>query len=57
MDATQIGGIPLNTSTMIRLVVVVILAIVVRHLVMRLGTKAMNSRRDKNHNGGNKPRL
>jgi hypothetical protein len=57
MDGAQIGGIPLNTPTLIRLVVVVILAIVVRQLVMRLGTKAMNRRRDKNRNGGGRPRL
>src|SRR5512146_3275967 len=54
MDGGQIGGIPLDAPTLIRLVVVLVLAIVVRHLVLRYGTKAINKRRDKDRAG--KPR-
>ena len=55
MDGGQFGGIPLNGPTLIRLVVVLVLAIVVRQLVLRFGTKAIDSRRDKNR-GGKPPR-
>ena len=51
MDGGQFGGIPLNGPTLIRLVVVLVLAIVVRQLVLRFGTKAIDSRRDKDRNG------
>ena len=54
MDGAQIGSIPLNGPTLIRLVVVLVLAIVVRQLVLRFGAKAIGKRRDKNRNG--KPR-
>jgi hypothetical protein len=54
MDGAQLGGIPLNWPTLIRLVVVVVLAIVVRQAVMRFGTRAMENRRDKSRDG--KPR-
>ncbi len=47
MDGGQLGGIPLNWSTTIRLVVVVVLAIVVRQAIMRFSTKAVENRRDK----------
>lgn len=50
MDGTQLGG--LDWSTLIRLVVVVALAIVVRQAVMRFGTKAIDKRRDKSRNSG-----
>jgi hypothetical protein len=55
MNGGEIGGIPLNASTLIRLAIVVVLAIAVRQLVMRLGTKAIDSRRDKNRNGKPRP--
>ena len=51
MDGGLFGGIPLNGPTLIRLVVVVALAIVVRQLVLRFGTKAIDRRRDKSRNG------
>ncbi|MGH7913055.1 MAG: hypothetical protein ACREPW_00195 [Candidatus Binataceae bacterium] len=51
MDGAKIGGIPLNWPTLIRLVIVVVLAIAVRQLILRYGTKAINNRRDKNRNG------
>lgn len=54
MNGGLLDGIPLNGPTLIRLAVVVVLAIVVRQLIMRLGTKAIDSRRDKDRNG--KPR-
>lgn len=47
MDGGLLGGIPLNWSTTIRLVVVVVLAIVVRQAIVRFSTKAMENRRDK----------
>jgi hypothetical protein len=47
MDGSQFGGIPLNASTLIRLGVVVVLAIAVRHLILRFGTKAIEKRRAK----------
>jgi hypothetical protein len=46
MDGGLLGGIPLDGSTLIRLVVVVALAIAVRHLVLRFGTKAIDKRRN-----------
>ena len=54
MDGAQIGGIPLNWQTMVRLALVVVLAIVVRQVVLRLGAKAIGDKRGGNHNG--KPR-
>ncbi|HVB80246.1 MAG TPA: hypothetical protein VNE82_09935 [Candidatus Binataceae bacterium] len=54
MNGAELGGIPLNGPTLIRLVIVLVLAIAVRHLVLRFGTKAIDSRRDKSRNG--KPR-
>jgi hypothetical protein len=54
MNGSQIGGIALNAPTLIRLVVVLVLAIVVRQVIMYFGTKAINSRRGQNRNG--KPR-
>jgi hypothetical protein len=51
MDGGQFGGIALNGSTLIRLVLVLVLAVVVRQLILRFGNKAINSRRDKNRNG------
>jgi hypothetical protein len=55
MDGAQLGGIPLNWPTLIRLGVVLVLAIAVRQLIMRFGTKAINSRREKNRNGKPRP--
>jgi hypothetical protein len=55
MDGSQFGGIPLNASTLIRLGVVVVLAIAVRQLVLRFGTKAIEKHRDKNRNGKPRP--
>jgi len=43
-----LGGIPLNWSTTIRLVVVVVLAIVVRQAIMRSDTETMENRREQN---------
>lgn len=54
MDGGLFGGIPLNGPTLIRLAVVLVLAIGVRHLILRFGTKAIHSRRNKSRNG--KPR-
>ena len=54
MDGGMLGGIPLNGPTLIRLAVVLVLAIAVRQLILRFGTKAIDSRRDKSRNG--KPR-
>ena len=56
MEGAQIGGMALSGSTLIRLVVVLVLAIVVRQVIMYFGTKAIGSRRDKNRNGNGKPR-
>jgi hypothetical protein len=47
MDGGLLGGIPLNGPTLIRLAVVLVLAIGVRHLILRFGTKAIDRRRDK----------
>jgi NhaP-type Na+/H+ or K+/H+ antiporter len=55
MDGAQLGGIPLNESTVIRLVVVLVLAIAVRQLIMWFGTKAINNRRRKSRNGKPRP--
>jgi hypothetical protein len=55
MDGAQLGGIPLNGPTLIRLVVVLVLAIGVRQLIMWFGTKAIDSRRGKNRNGKPRP--
>ena len=54
MDGGLFGGIALNGPTLIRLAVVLVLAIGVRHLILRFGTKAIDSRRNKSRNG--KPR-
>ena len=54
MDGGLLGGISLDGPTLIRLAVVLVLAIVVRHLILRFGTKAIESRRAKSRNG--KPR-
>ncbi len=52
MDGTQqFGGITFNVPTVIRIVAVVVLAILVRQLILRLGNKAIDSRRDKSRNG------
>jgi len=56
MDGGVFSGTALTGPTIIRLVVVVVLAIVVRHLVLRFGTKAIDKRRDKTLNGGKPPR-
>jgi hypothetical protein len=56
MDGGLFSGTALTGPTIIRLVVVVVLAIVVRHLVLRFGTKAIDKRRDKSRNGGKPPR-
>jgi hypothetical protein len=55
MDGSQFGGIPLNAPTLIRLGVVLVLAIAVRQLVMRFGTKAIDKRRDKDRAGKPRP--
>lgn len=55
MDGSQFGGIPLNASTLIRLGLVLVLAIAVRHLVLRFGTKAIDKRRAKDRNGKPQP--
>jgi hypothetical protein len=47
MDGSQLGGIPLNAPTLIRLGVVLVLAIAVRQLVLHFGTKAIAKRRAK----------
>ena len=47
MDGGLLGGIPLNGPTLIRLAMVLVLAIAVRHLILRFGTKAIESRRAK----------
>jgi hypothetical protein len=54
MNGGLLGGISLNGPTLIRLALVLVLAIAVRQLILRLGTKAIDSRRDKSRNG--KPR-
>jgi hypothetical protein len=54
MDGGLLGGIPLNGPTLIRLAVVLVLAIAVRQLILRFGTKAIDRHRDKGRNG--KPR-
>jgi hypothetical protein len=54
MDGGLLGGIPLNGPTLIRLAVVLVAAIAVRQLILRFGSKAIESRRDKSRNG--KPR-
>jgi hypothetical protein len=51
MDGGLLGGIPLDAPTLIRLVVVVALAILVRHLVLRFGTKAIDKRSHRSRNG------
>jgi hypothetical protein len=51
MDGGIFAGSPLNGPTLIRLVVAVALAIAVRHLVLRVGTKAIDNRRNKTRNG------
>jgi len=56
IDGGLFSGTALTGPTMIRLVVVVVLAIVVRHLVLRFGTKVIDKRRDKGRNGGKPPR-
>jgi len=56
MDGGLFSASALTAPTIIRLVVVVVLAIVVRHLVLRFGTKAIDKRRDKTLNGGKPPR-
>ncbi|MGA8060076.1 MAG: hypothetical protein WB999_17655 [Candidatus Binataceae bacterium] len=54
MDGGLFGGVSLTWPTLIRLAVVLVLAIAVRQLILRFGTKAIDSRRDKSRNG--KPR-
>ena len=54
MDGAELGGIPLNWQTLVRLALVVVLAIVVRQVVLRLGKKAMRDKRGETGNG--KPR-
>lgn len=51
MDRGLLGGIPLNWPTLIRLAAVLVLAIAVRQLILRFGTKAIENRRDKSRNG------
>jgi hypothetical protein len=55
MEGAQLGGIALNGPTLIRLVVVLVLAIGVRQLVMYFGGKAIGNRRDKSRNGKPRP--
>lgn len=55
MGGAQLGGIPLNGPTLIRLVVVLVLAIGVRQLIMWFGTKAIDKRRHKSRNGKPRP--
>lgn len=50
MSWAQIGGMPFDTATIIRLVAIIVAAIVVRQLVLRFGSRAINSRRDKDQN-------
>ncbi|MGA8569309.1 MAG: hypothetical protein WB580_16075 [Candidatus Binataceae bacterium] len=54
MDGGLFGGVSLTWPTLIRLAMVLVLAIAVRQLILRFGTKAIDSRRDKSRNG--KPR-
>jgi len=54
MSGSLFGGVPLDTATIIRLVAIIVAAIVVRQLILRFGTRAINSRRDKDQN--RKPR-
>jgi hypothetical protein len=51
MDGGLFGSVPLDWSTLIRLVVVVVAAIAVRQLVLRFGTKAIDKSRNKSRNG------
>ncbi len=46
----QIGGVPLDTATIIRLIAIVVAALVVRQLVLRFGRRAINDRREKDRN-------
>jgi len=55
MNRGVFGGGPLDWSTIIRLVVVISGALAVRQLVLRFGSKVIDSRRDKNRSGGGKP--
>jgi hypothetical protein len=55
MEGAQLGGIALNGPTLIRLVVVLVLAIGVRQLVMYFGGKAIGNRRDKGRHGKPRP--
>lgn len=50
MNGGLFSGIPINGPTLIRLALVLVLAIAVRQLILRFGTKAIESRRDKSRN-------
>jgi hypothetical protein len=54
MNGGLFSGIAINGPTLIRLALVLVLAIAVRQLILRFGTKAIESRRDKSRNS--KPR-
>ena len=54
MNGGRVGEVSLSGATLIRLALVLVLAIGVRQLILRFGTKAIESRRNKNPNG--KPR-
>ncbi|HLK85675.1 MAG TPA: hypothetical protein VKT27_04145 [Candidatus Binataceae bacterium] len=47
MSGMQIGGVPLDTATIIRLIAIIVAALVVRQLVLRFGSRAIDNRRDK----------
>jgi hypothetical protein len=55
MNGGVFGGGALDWPTIIRLVVVIAGALVVRQLVLRFGSKVIDSRRDKKRSGGGKP--
>lgn len=55
MNGGLFGGSTLDWPTIIRLVVVIAGALAVRQLVLRFGSKVIDSRRDKNPSGGGKP--
>lgn len=51
MDGAQLGGIPLNWQTLVRLALVVVLAIAVRQIVLRLGKNAIGDKHGGDHKG------
>jgi len=55
MNGGVFGGGPLDWSTIIRLAVVIAGALAVRQLVLRFGSKIIDSRRGKNRSAGGKP--